>query len=115
MMRHHGADKSMTEEPKHQCPECGGHGRIITFDGIVLGECQMCRGFKTIPEHQLEWIAAGKALKEQRIAKRITLRDMAKHLGVDVCDLSRMERGAIQAPPNLANEYANACLQSSAG
>jgi len=105
----------MTEELKHQCPECGGSGRIIAFDGIILGECQMCRGYKTIPNHQLEWIASGKALKEQRIDRRITLRDMAKHLDINAGELSQMERGAIQASPNLANEYANACLQAGAG
>jgi len=89
-------ENPMTKEPKHQCPECRGSGRIIAWDGYVLGECVMCRGLKTIPEHQLEWIAAGRALREQRISRRITLRDMATLIGVGVVDLSQVERGLIE-------------------
>ena len=102
-----GLSTQMTEELKHQCPECGGSGRLIAWDGHVLGECGMCRGFKTIPNHQLEWIAKGRALRERRISRRITLRDMAISAGVDVVDLSQIERGIIKPSSEIANYYAD--------
>lgn len=99
-----------------QCPKCKGEKIMWGFlphikDGkldIPAIACLQCDGTGEVPEEMNQWIKDGKILKEKRIAKRITLRNMGKELQkIDNIDLyiivmkiSKMERGVIK--PNMS-------------
>ena len=56
-----------------------------------------------IPELRSDWIERGKRIKDERISRRIILRDAAILLGIDVCELSQMERGVIEPDDDMWN------------
>lgn len=78
------------------CPNCSGHGTIMTFHGVNLGKCDMCLGTGKATHNQMEWRKQGEAMKEIRISERITLREASQRLGISTIDLSKMERGVIE-------------------
>jgi len=59
----------------------------------------MCDGMGEVPDKMLEWMKIGKAMRHKRIDNKLTLRDTALLLRVNVQVLSEMELGKRQ--PNL--------------
>jgi hypothetical protein len=83
-----------------RCPQCHGFKIILNFHGQSLGQCDMCEGAGTLPEHVAKWRPYGVRLKAERIRRRMTLREAANHLNMDASNLSKMERGII-APRDI--------------
>lgn len=83
------------------CPGCNGiktsvahiHKRPIETSEWRIVPCTVCHGDGTITAAHTERIAQGKALRRQRLARRMTLLDAAKALGMSAAAYSRMERG----------------------
>jgi len=85
------------------CPKCNGDKELrIAFphsEKCTL-PCIQCNAKGIVPEEMTQWIEDGKILKDKRIAKKITLRNMARQLEGDVLEnamkISEMERGVIK-------------------
>ncbi len=60
----------------------------------VVIQCDVCNGTNLVGNLTLVKIEKGKIIREERIARRITLRNEAKRLKVDASELSKLERGA---------------------
>ena len=90
------------------CPKCdGGKNPLCCFPAfpnkrmlektneelMKIFHCTQCGGTGTVSNEMLEWIVDGQTLKNRRIEARITLRDAAKRLNIQVSILSEMERG----------------------
>ena len=83
-----------------KCPTCKGDRQLF---GIACGgkagcrpietKCFTCSGSGEITEQQAGWIRAGKALREDRRKRGLTLRDEAKRRGISAVELSQMECG----------------------
>lgn len=86
---------------KTKCPQCDGFGRILfafpSSSKAAAGlPCPLCEGTGQAEGDFDIWKERGAILKEQRIAKGITLRAAAKYLSVDPSNLSKMERGLMK-------------------
>lgn len=82
------------------CPDCK--------EGFILGfgcpgfkpikiPCELCGTTGKVAPHILEWKKRGSELRKDRIARGNTCRAEAAQRGMDVIELSEMERG-IQEP-----------------
>lgn len=87
----------MTKEP---CPNCKGEGVIRGFGcpGFRPVEipCLVCKGEKVVGQEVLEWRRVGEEMRQERIARGVTLREEAKRRGMSAVDLSGMEHGAVK-------------------
>lgn len=80
----------------NKCPSCVD-GNSYGFGKLgkpVVIKCDVCNGTDLVDNLTLVKIEKGKILKEERIARGITLRNEAKWLKVDASELSKLERGA---------------------
>lgn len=86
-----------------KCPTCSGTGKIRGFGcpGFVPIEidCVACTGTGTRPDEQAQWIEEGKAMKENRIARNLSLREEAARRKMNPAELSEMERGLRKPVP----------------
>lgn len=88
-----------------ECPECKGKKEIVGLfairsDGSGCDPCRMfpchrCKGAGSVPDEMAEWMEAGKRLKEDRLARNMTLRQEAEARELRVSELSDMERGRV--------------------
>lgn len=85
-----------------ECPGCKGVGGAR---GIACGskgcraatfKCDLCAGTGRVEPIKLEWVKRGAAMKAARLAANRTQRQEATRRKIDVVELSRMERGAIE-------------------
>lgn len=87
-----------------KCPDCNGEGvsRGFGCPGFRPIEipCLMCKGKKEITEEQLQWIKDGEAMRLDRRARDMSVREEAKRLGIKASDLSLMEMGMIKPVRN---------------
>lgn len=89
--------------PEFECPECNGDGRCFvhlnTSDPAKHGfqwiDCPRCGGSKLISDVEMAAIIKGRELRNVRVARKMSLREEAKRLGISVVELSRLERGRI--------------------
>jgi len=88
-----------------ECPDCKGEGVILAFfacssdGGCEPGRelpCLRCDGRKMVPHEQLEWIKAGKIMRDDRRSRHNTLRAEAAERGVRPSELCAMEQGRIE-------------------
>lgn len=89
------------------CPHCGGKGEIRALvDGFRGHErfadwrtlkCGTCHGRGALTPEEHQRVEAGVALREERVARGLTLRQEARRLGIDPIELSMREWGR-QAP-----------------
>ena len=77
------------------CPTCNGEKVIRAVLHDVEIACDQCDGTGTVPDEMLTWIERGKEIRAERLARKVTLRDEAKRLGVDVMTISAIERGLV--------------------
>jgi len=88
----------------YQCPECKGEGLLaIAFphNRRAAITCTRCKGAKVVPDIMQQWMSMGKELKEHRISRCITLRDICKQFNIDYQVASDMERGIIEPDMSL--------------
>lgn len=85
-----------------ECPRCRGVGGAA---GIACGsfgcrrmsfKCDLCAGTGRVDPIKLEWVERGVAMKAARLAANRTQRMEATRRGIDIVELSRMERGSIE-------------------
>lgn len=89
--------------PRVICPHCDGatdRQALVcgTRDGERFAEvramqCVTCEGAGTVTEDHVERIRQGKQLHDDRVAKRIGIREVAWQARVDPADVSKVERG----------------------
>lgn len=87
------------------CPDCGGKGCYAIVhvsgwrDGSAFGEwrrqpkCALCHGSGKVREHQRQAYEDGQRMREDRKARKLTLREEASRLGITPAELSRREWG----------------------
>lgn len=91
------------------CPKCQGTGVILLptvslrTQKPALLSCRQCYGKRIVPDEMKQWMMDGEALANYRRDSRLTLRQGARWLGMDVVLLSEMERGVAQ--PDLSISY----------
>lgn len=66
--------------------------------GITCEDCHGTGRLQISKDQYDRWKESGEKMKNDRIERRMTLKDEANYLGIDVCLLSAMERG-------VANPY----------
>ena len=85
-----------------QCPGCQGRGtnRVLANLGGHCEQrdinCLKCRGKGTITETMLTWAARGEAMRQDRISRKVSLREEAERLSIPPVELSQMEHGATE-------------------
>lgn len=69
-----------------------GNGRMpsIMLDNLP---CPYCKSSGKVDDRYPQWRESGQAIRNQRLNKRITLREMSKRSGIDVSSLCMMEAG----------------------
>ena len=84
------------------CPACKGKKELAVFpipssDGQVITSisCYRCEESGEVPDIQAEWIILGEKLREERLSRKVILRDEANRLGISALTLSEAERGMI--------------------
>ncbi len=87
-----------------KCRSCNGSGkhRVGGFrcgSGPLAGpfselrDCFLCDGTGQEIEERVRWRAEGEAMRNRRKAAGETFRDVAERLGVEIHEVSDMERG----------------------
>ena len=81
-----------------ECPRCKGKKKTPCFKGRGLIDltCNLCDGKGVVSKKHKEWAKEGDKLRDDRIARRMTLRKEAKRREIDVQILSDMEIGKIK-------------------
>jgi RecJ-like exonuclease len=75
------------------CWDCKGNGHVRIFHGAI--DCSRCDGLGRVPKITATWHEIGKAIKRQRLARRMSMREEAERLGVNLIAYSDIERGKI--------------------
>lgn len=81
------------------CPDCDGKKQVFQIacgpSGSRAGwvDCDRCGGTGEITAEQAGRIAAGRARRQERIARDVSLMEEAKRLGMRPSELSAIERG----------------------
>ena len=75
-----------------KCPNCE-KGWMRAFFAPVMIPCDICGGTGELPENLTYQPEIGQEMKRNRIARRITLKEGAMVIGIEVSELSRRERG----------------------
>jgi hypothetical protein len=86
------------------CLPCGSTGKKRHFHSGLWFVCHECLGTGTVKRDEA-WMLEGDALRHARAAANLSLRQMARALGVELVELSAMERG-MAAPPAKWREKA---------
>lgn len=88
------------------CPDCRGKGTCAAFvDRAESGHfdpalrCIRCKGARTIPREESEWIVRGRACAARRRRRGESLMQMSRRLGMPAAELSAMEHGRASPAP----------------
>jgi hypothetical protein len=94
------------------CPRCKGT-KVITAAHVSYADgshgygvdfpCDQCGGKGDVPEEMTEWVRVGREMRDERVQRRVILREEAKQRGMSAVELSRMERGVIQPVPRATD------------
>ena len=77
------------------CPACNGEKVIHAAFHDVEIPCNQCKGTGEVPEEMIAWIERGMEIRDERLSRKVTLRDEAKRLDVGVMTISAIERGLV--------------------
>lgn len=75
------------------CPDCHGTGKILVAFKMIDLVCDRCGGSGKCPAIMLEWMEKGRVLRQERLSRRVSLREESLEKGMDVMILSHAERG----------------------
>jgi hypothetical protein len=81
---------------EYQCPRCAGEGEytlLIHGHTRQVQLCSYCHGIGVISAEQWERWEQGRALRRDRIARKASLAEEAKRLGISAVELSNREWG----------------------
>lgn len=92
------------QAPTLECPACRGRGQVQLhvfghradgshFSGPRISACTLCRGSGAITTERAALVAEGERRREDRKARRLSLREEAARLGITPQELSRIENG----------------------
>jgi len=73
------------------CWDCQGTGKAY-----IGGECMRCKGTGEVKAIMLFWMKEGHRMARERTNYCLTLKDEADRRGINVQELSDMERGIIE-------------------
>lgn len=76
-----------------RCWQCDGTGTLPTTHGPL--RCFRCKGTKLVPEQMSEWFEKGRAMREERLSRRVSLREHCRQTGEDLRIRSDKELGII--------------------
>lgn len=83
------------------CPECSGAGIVnVVWQGLPesvadAAECSACRGIGEIsPRHAMR-LEVGRAMRNDRVARGLSLQQEAKRLGIETRKLADLEWGRV--------------------
>lgn len=85
----------------HLCPVCLGNPKSIAHFNMGENkphewrevECDACEGTGRVTQQRMDAITDGRKLRDDRIARDMSLREEAQRLGISPAQLSRRERG----------------------
>lgn len=86
------------------CPACKGAKEVFVFadghheDGTAFSRnglmaCLTCKGAGSLTDEHVARIAAGKKLRDERVAQRRSLLEVATERGISPAELSAIEMG----------------------
>lgn len=87
--------------PALTCPSCDGTGTIFALvDGPIYRgsktiNCHRCAGVGRITRAQMDAIESGKRIRENRLARNVSMGEEARRLGVSVSEYSAIEHGRV--------------------
>jgi hypothetical protein len=100
------------------CPRCGGEGEnFVTFIRYAPGHtgppsrmipCHQCDGNGEITDEQAKWIVEGEAMRRERIARNVGLRQEADRRRMLPSAYADMESGRVEPIPADPQEQTHA-------
>lgn len=81
------------------CPHCDGERRVFAFwdgpnvSGSGYVDCSTCKGAGTVTPEHMQRIVDGRKRRDDRVARRVSLAEEARRLGIKPVELSAIERG----------------------
>lgn len=81
---------------EYQCPRCQGEGEyVLLIHGTERRAqvCGHCNGVGVVTAEQWERWEQGRALRRARVARKVSLAEEAKALGISAVELSNSEWG----------------------
>lgn len=82
------------------CPSCRGKGETMGFHcdtrcDYRASKCYTCDGFGSVTLEDIQRMEIAETIREDRVARRLTIREEGSRLGVDFAEWSRIEAGRI--------------------
>lgn len=87
------------------CPDCNGEREVdvhflLMADGSCVPhrrvKCSRCQGTGEVSGEMVGWIKRGRALRDDRLSRGLTLRAEAARRGLAPSELSAMEMGRVE-------------------
>lgn len=84
-----------------KCPQCEGRGWFDAFAMRATGcsleslDCPACEGKGEVSEATLARLQKGRRMREDRLARGLSVREEAARLGISLLQLGRLERGVM--------------------
>jgi DnaJ-class molecular chaperone len=81
---------------EYQCPRCAGEGEytlLIHGAERQAQVCSNCHGIGVVTAEQWERCEQGRALRRDRVARKMSLAEEARRLGISAVELSDREWG----------------------
>lgn len=99
----------VNEDTGPLCPHCGGRRTVTAFvdcadsrqSGVRTITCPECKGAGTVTPEYLERREKGSAMRDDRLARNLSLREEAERRGMKARELSDLENGRLRAEGEL--------------
>lgn len=77
------------------CPRCKAQGKLLaaTTHFAGLQRCPTCKGHRFISREHARRICEGRAMRQERIKRGLSIREAARKRGVTALKLAKMEKG----------------------
>src|SRR5688500_15713256 len=109
------------------CPDCNGDGKLIGMFPVYADHvpqkdrkpfiemvCPRCKGDKTVPDEQRQWIERGRELRQARVDAKIGLRAFCELNDVNPVDRSKIERGEVDPDTFMPRKWSESRVLSPA-
>lgn len=94
---------AVSEAASLTCPSCDGSGTIFAlvdgpnYRGPKTINCYRCAGVGRITRAQMDAIESGKRIRENRLARNVSMAEEARRLGISASEYSAIEHGRVWA------------------